>query len=120
MKRIAVPTDNGQVCGHFGHAPQFSFFDADPESGEIRGEHHLEPPEHSPGVLPGWIAQQRANVVLAAGMGGRARELFAEQGIEVVVGVLAGDPRQAVEAYLKGTLSSGQNACSHDERRGCH
>ena len=118
MKRIAIPCENGQVCEHFGHAPEFVFFDADPDTGEIRGEYHLSPPVHQPGVLPAWIAEQRANVLLAGGIGGRARALFNQHGVDVVAGVAAGDARATVEAYLKGTLVTGENACDHGQGHG--
>lgn len=111
--RVAIPCDGQQVAEHFGHAAQFIFFDTDPDSGKITKEETVEAPPHQPGMLPQWLAQHGANVVLAGGMGGRARQLFDQQGINVVVGVTTGTPRQAVEAYLKGALSAGANPCDH-------
>jgi len=46
-------------------------------------------------------------------MGGRAQQLFAEQGIKVVVGASEGDPEKLVLEYLEGTLKTGANACDH-------
>lgn len=107
------------MSAHFGHAAQFAFFDTDPQTGKIQAEEIIDSPPHQPGALPAWIAQHKATVVLAGGMGGRARELFAQHGIEVVVGVSAEQPRQAVEAYLRGALSAGENICDHGRRK-CH
>lgn len=113
MKRIALPCEDGQVCAHFGHAPEFRVFDVEPVSATIQSETSLASPPHQPGLLPVWLAEQGVHAVLAGGMGGRARDLLAEQGIDVVVGVESGDARAAVQAYLNGNLAGGDNACDH-------
>lgn len=119
MRRVAVPCENGSVSAHFGHAPQFALFDVEPNAREIQDEKIGTPPPHTPGALPAWLAEQGVHVVLAGGMGGRARMLLEQAGIEVVVGVSAGAARSAVEDYLRGTLQSGDNACDHGSS-GCH
>ena len=113
MIRIALPCDGSETVSHFGHAPKFAFFDVDPDSQAIVGTEVLDPPPHQPGVLPPWIADQGATVVLTPGMGGRAVQLFAERGVEVVLGIEPGDARSTVAAYLDRTLQSGANACDH-------
>lgn len=119
MPRIAVPCENGQVCPHFGHAPQFVFIDIDPQTLKITAEEALTPPPHEPGVLPNWIADQGANVLLTGGIGGRAVQLLAERGVGVVSGVAGGAPRDAVTAYVQGTLAQSGNLCDHGDH-GCH
>ena len=116
--RIAMPVKDGRLCDHFGHAPQFAIFTVDPERGRIETEQVLEAPPHEPGVLPAWLAGQRADVVLTGGMGMRARQLLAAQGIAVVTGATSGKPRDVVEAYLAGTLAVGENACDHPHHGG--
>ena len=111
--RIAVPCDGEQVAAHFGHAARFALFDANRETGEITDEVSLDAPPHQPGLLPAWLSERGANVVLAGGMGGRARELFGQYGITVVVGVQETAPRAAVEDYLKDRLSTADNPCDH-------
>lgn len=111
--RIAIPCDGQRVATHFGHASRFALFEVDAESKRIVGEESADAPPHQPGLLPQWLAERGANVVLAGGMGMRARELFAERGIETVVGVQMSDPRQAAEAYVSGSLSAGANPCDH-------
>jgi len=39
--------------------------------------------------------------------------LFAENGIEVVVGAPGDTPENVVSAYLAGTLETGDNICDH-------
>lgn len=46
-------------------------------------------------------------------MGMRAQNLIEEQKINVVVGAPLGDPETLAEAYIKGTLLTGSNACDH-------
>jgi predicted Fe-Mo cluster-binding NifX family protein len=46
-------------------------------------------------------------------MGQRAQQLFAEYGIKVVVGAAPETPENIVQAYLNGSLVSGQNLCDH-------
>jgi predicted Fe-Mo cluster-binding NifX family protein len=46
-------------------------------------------------------------------MGQRARDIFTQQGIEVVVGAPVETPEKLVADYLAGTLQVGNNACDH-------
>jgi hypothetical protein len=46
-------------------------------------------------------------------MGSRAQGLFAQNHIDVVVGVLESDPEKAIVAYLNGALDTGDNICDH-------
>jgi predicted Fe-Mo cluster-binding NifX family protein len=110
--KIAIPVAEGTICTHFGHCQQFCFLTID--NNKITGKEMLTPPPHEPGVLPRWIAEQKATLILAGGMGQRAQELLAQNGIKVITGVQGGQtPEAATEAYLNGTLQTGANACSH-------
>jgi len=111
--RIAIPLADGKLCMHFGHCGQFALLDVDEASKTITGTTRLDPPAHEPGVLPRWLHEQGATVIIAGGMGQRAQALFAEQGIKVVVGAPAETPETLVAAFLAGTLTSGRNACDH-------
>jgi predicted Fe-Mo cluster-binding NifX family protein len=53
------------------------------------------------------------NVIIAGGMGQRAQGLFAQHGIQVVVGAPAETPERLVGEYLAGTLQVGDNICDH-------
>jgi Mrp family chromosome partitioning ATPase/predicted Fe-Mo cluster-binding NifX family protein len=111
--KIAIPVAQGMLSMHFGHCDQFALFDVDPESKTILSKTMLEPPAHEPGVLPRWLHDQQANVVITGGMGARAQSLFAENSIQVVVGAPAGRPEQIVGDYLEGRLQTGANVCDH-------
>jgi predicted Fe-Mo cluster-binding NifX family protein len=111
--RIAVPTEADRMCDHFGHAPEFTFFDTDSDHGAITAQQVMEAPPHQPGLLPKWLAEQGADVILAGGMGHRAKSLFDQNGIKVVVGITGDTARAAVEAFLNDTLMPGENLCDH-------
>jgi len=110
--KFAVPTYQGKLCAHFGHCEAFALIDAN-KDGTILNETYVTPPPHEPGLLPPWLAQQGVNCVIAGGMGSRAQQLFAQQGVKVITGAQSENPREAVVKYLKGTLETGANTCDH-------
>ncbi len=109
--KIAIPTTQGCISQHFGHCETFNFYDV--EEGKIIKSTSLTPPPHEPGVLPVWLGQQGADVIIAGGMGARAQQLLEGQGIEVVIGITDGQPEMLIEAYLGGNLCGGANLCDH-------
>jgi Mrp family chromosome partitioning ATPase/predicted Fe-Mo cluster-binding NifX family protein len=111
--RIAIPLANGKLCMHFGHCERFALVDADPDRGKIVGREDVEAPPHEPGLLPRWLAERGAAVIIAGGMGRRAQELFAQRNIRVIVGAPAETPENLAAAFLAGTLRSGVNVCDH-------
>jgi Mrp family chromosome partitioning ATPase/predicted Fe-Mo cluster-binding NifX family protein len=111
--KIAIPIVDGKLCMHFGHCEQFALLDVDETTKKVTGKRMVTPPPHEPGVLPRWLHQEGATVIIAGGMGQRAQSLFAENGIKVVVGAPAEAPEQLVAQYLAGTLVSGTNVCDH-------
>ncbi|MFA5043785.1 MAG: iron-sulfur cluster carrier protein MrpORP [Kiritimatiellia bacterium] len=113
VMKIAIPMADGKLCMHFGHCEQFALLDADKKTKKIMGRQLLTPPAHEPGVLPKWLHEQGANVIIAGGMGQRAQSLFAENDIEVVVGAPGDEPDKLVISYLEGTLVPGTNVCDH-------
>lgn len=111
--KIAVPLVDGKLCMHFGHCATFALLDVDLEQRKVLVRTDLTPPPHEPGVLPRWLAEQGAGMILAGGMGQRAQSLFTAQNIQVMVGLPAESPEVLVARYLEGTLQAGQNVCDH-------
>jgi predicted Fe-Mo cluster-binding NifX family protein len=64
-------------------------------------------------VLPKWLHELGANVIIAGGMGARALDLFAQNDIKVIVGASALAPEELVKQYLDNTLQTGSNVCDH-------
>ncbi len=108
---VAVPTAEGKLCMHFGHCQIMTLVQV--KDGKIVDKQELTPPEHEPGVLPAWLAEKGATLILAGGMGSRAQGLFADNGIQVVVGSPAIAPEEAVQLWLSGKLVTGANVCDH-------
>jgi len=111
--KIAIPLVNGRLSMHFGHCEQFALVEVDETTKKIGETVLATPPAHEPGVLPRWLGEQGASVIIAGGMGMRAQQLFAQNNITVVVGAPAEAPNMLAEAYLSGTLQSGENICDH-------
>ncbi len=111
--KIAIPVAGGQICMHFGHCEQFALVEVDTEAKSIVSTDYLNPPAHEPGVLPRWLHEQGANIILAGGMGQRAQSLFTQNEIQVVVGITGGTPEEIVTAFLNENLETGDNVCDH-------
>jgi Mrp family chromosome partitioning ATPase/predicted Fe-Mo cluster-binding NifX family protein len=111
-KRICVvPVSEGKLSSHFGHCKQFAFIEI--QHGKIIKTEMLTPPAHEPGVLPQWLNEHGADIVIAAGMGERAQQLLEENGIEVIIGSPMDSPESLTNQYLSGTLVTGANVCDH-------
>jgi len=111
--RIAIPVTAGKLSAHFGHCEEFAIVDVDEQTKEISNIVKLQPPVHQPGLLPQWLNEQQADVIIAGGMGQRAQQLFAQNNIKVLVGASDQAPEQLVKAYLNDTLETGDNICDH-------
>ncbi len=110
--KIALPVADGQLCMHFGHCQAFAVVEVD-DNGNIVNTEMLTPPAHQPGVLPPWVAEQGAGLVIAGGMGARAINLFNQAGVDVIVGAPPAPPEKLVSDYLAGKLQTSDNACDH-------
>jgi ATP-binding protein involved in chromosome partitioning len=108
---FAIPMAAGKLCSHFGHCDQFALIET--REGEIKGKTVHTPPPHEPGVLPRWLHEMGANVIIAGGMGSRAQQLFNENGIKVVTGAPMDTPESLVHQYLTDNLVTGANVCDH-------
>lgn len=109
--KFAIPLAEGKLTAHFGHCQEFALVDV--EDNTIKNKQTLVPPPHEPGVLPRWLHEQGTNVIIAGGMGARALDLFAQNGIKVLTGAPALTPEELVKQYLDSTLLTGANVCDH-------
>ncbi len=110
-KVLVVPVMGGKLSSHFGHAEQFAFIET--EDGKIAGTEMRTPPGHEPGVLPRWLYEQGADIVIVGGMGESAQGLLRQNGIEVIIGAPMDAPEVLANQYLSGTLITGSNVCDH-------
>ena len=109
--KFAIPLANGKLTAHFGHCQEFALIEV--AENEITNKQILIPPPHEPGVLPSWLYEIGADVIIAGGMGQRAVSLFDEKGIKVITGAPTLEPEELVSGYLNKTLMTGANVCDH-------
>ncbi len=112
-KRIVIPLADGKLTSNFGHCPAFALVDVDLTDKTIIKREDIEAPPHEPGLLPPWLTERGADLIIAGGMGQRAKQLFIEQGIEVLVGAQPDTPEKLANNYMTGSLKLGENACDH-------
>ena len=87
--RIAVAAEDdrgleGEVGAHFGRCPYYVLVEANGDT--VAGSRIVSNPYfelHRPGVMPRFIRDLGANVIIAGGMGPRAIEMFHSFGIDV-------------------------------------
>lgn len=104
--KIAIPLENGKSAMHCGDCERFALFDVDPTDRKILKRVDITPPSHDPGLLSLCLAARGTNMIIAGDMG--QSELFAQKGIEVVVGAFAETPERLVGDYLSGTQQVGK------------
>ncbi len=107
--KVAISTDSGKVCGHFGRAPEFTFVTI--EDNKVIDKKVLPNPGHAVGTIPQFINEQGANYMIAGGMGSRAVQFFGQYGIEVIVGV-QGEIDEVIKKIINGTLEGAESLCS--------
>jgi predicted Fe-Mo cluster-binding NifX family protein len=110
-KKIAIPTERGMLCAHFGHCEKFAIYDV--EDNKIVKEEFVTPPPHEPGSHPAFLRELGCEAIIAGGMGSRAQMLFAQNNIDVIVGLRSDNLHGLVEQYIQGNLESGDNLCDH-------
>ncbi len=104
---ISVEKNNGldsTVAHHFGRCPYFALVDM--EGNEVQAIEVIGNPYyagHQVGEVPKFIHDQKADVMLSGGMGGRAIRFFGEYGVEVATGA-TGTVRATLGNYLTGDL----------------
>jgi len=117
---VSVETNNeleSVVAHHFGRCPFFAIVDL--EDRDVKAVQVIDNPfynGHQPGQVPGFINEQKANVMLSGGMGGRAIQFFQQFGIEAATGA-SGTVRQALERYFGGELT-GAAPCKESVEHG--
>lgn len=120
--RICIPTETdaskaAKVCAHFGSAPYFTIYDTDKDTFEIisnANQHH----EHGTCNPMAALNRKQVDMVVCCGMGARAVQRLAKQGIKVYK-VAALMVEEVIAQYKHGRLKeiTIEEACS---RHTCH
>lgn len=117
--KIAIPTENGKLCSHFGHCESFTFADVDMQTKEIKNIENKIPEEGISCQSASWISEQGANIILAGGMGARPLGIFAQNGVKVIAGCPELPVEDVIKEYMNSTLATGENSCG-GEHSHCH
>jgi predicted Fe-Mo cluster-binding NifX family protein len=108
--RIAVSAESDQglesmVSHHFGRCPFFVIADVDgTEVKEVKVVQNPFFAGHKPGMVPGFIHDQGADVMLSGGMGRRAIDFFSQYGIKPATGA-TGNVMDALNQFLGGGMT---------------
>jgi predicted Fe-Mo cluster-binding NifX family protein len=113
--KIAISTDGEYVSAHFGRCPSFTIVEI--EEGEVVSKEVVDNPGHQPAFLPGFLSEKGVSYIIAGGMGRRAEALFAEKGIQTIVGI-ADRVDQVIGKLIAGTLEEGESLCKPGSGRG--
>lgn len=120
MLKIAVPTRNGHVDEHFGHCEAFQIYSV--ENSAITAEETYAPPPACgcKSNLVGSLKEMGVDTVIAGNMGNGAAANLQRSGIDAIRGA-TGDPKEAVLAFLQGTLRNRQDLfCGQGHGGGGH
>ncbi len=113
MKKLAIPTDGNRVSAHFGRCTTFTIIAVEGE--KIKSKKSIDNPGHEPGFLPRFLNEEHnVDVILAGGMGRRAKDIFDANNIQVVSGA-NGLIDDVVNLYIKNNLENKDNICDHDD-----
>ncbi len=113
--KVAISTDNGEVSAHFGRCPQFTIIDI--EDGKILKKEVIDNPGHHPGFLPEFLSNLNVSTIIAGSMGGRAKELFENAHMNMILGV-EGKISDIADQLLNGTLEGTDSICEPGEGKG--
>ena len=88
--KIAFATEENKgiesmLAYHFGRCPYYVFVDV--RGTEVKNTETKENPffnSHEPGVAPKFIANEKAEIIIAGGMGPRAIEWFKNLGVKAI------------------------------------
>ncbi len=110
---------DGRVSAHFGRCPAYTLVEVrDGRPGAVRVVDNPFAASHAPGVVPAFLRDLGADVVITGGMGPRAIAMFERFGTEVVTGA-SGRIGEALETWLAGELA-GTEPCAEHEHHGDH
>ncbi len=110
-KLFAIPIINGKLCAHFGHSEQFAVIET--KNQKIINVAYHKPPIHQPGTYPKFLASKGVSTIISGGIGEKAQKIFAQNNIEVFIGINSDHPEVLVEQYLSNQLVSNKNQCDH-------
>ncbi len=112
-QKFGVPVSEGKLDNHFGHCKKYALLEV--VNGEIQ-ETIVDAPEHEPGVLPRWLAEQGVTDVIAGGVGQKAIKVFEKHNVNVFVGAPQLTAKELVEGFVNESIEFNSNCCNHGSK----
>ena len=106
--RIAIPLKQNKFSLNFSACDQFAFIEIKKGTRQILDAQYKTPLSFNLDALPRWIRENEVDLILAGGMGQRAKEIFAQNQIDVRVGFLNGSIKEVIEKFIESQLSRGE------------
>ncbi|MCD6495691.1 MAG: NifB/NifX family molybdenum-iron cluster-binding protein [Candidatus Aenigmarchaeota archaeon] len=116
--KISFASEDGKgldsmLAHHFGRCPYYIFVEVDgKKTGKVENMKNPFFDGHEPGIVPSFIAEQKADVIVAGGMGPQAIKWFEQLGVKAIttepkkIGAILSD-------YLEGKLSEAEPCDEH-------
>ena len=86
------------------HCQQFALIDTDNHNKKIIKKETVPAPSYQPGIIPKWLHEREADVIITWCMSSNAQSIYAQNNIHVVTGASSGEPEKIVMDYLNGIL----------------
>lgn len=120
MTKIALPSNNNSIDGHFGHCAYFTILTVD-ENKNIIAEEKLESSQTCgcKSGIAGTLAEKGVTLMLAGNIGSGAVNVLQSHGIKVVRGC-SGNIKTVAQHWLEGAvIDSGLTCHTHEHSDEC-
>ncbi len=118
--KIAIPAnENKTLCPHFGHAPFFAIIDLYQETKEVNTIELIAPSMGGHEAVPPWLKSLGVTLMIAGGIGQKAIDFVAANGITLIAGVPELPITEVVNLWLNDKLVSQFTPCNHTHEEGC-
>ncbi len=119
--KIALPTRENYIDGHFGHCEYYTVFTIDDSSKEILNQEIIASPQGCgcKSNIATTLGEMGVSLLLAGNMGEGAVNVLSRAGIEVVRGC-SGDVKEVALSWLAGSvIDSGEMCHAHEAGHEC-
>ncbi len=117
--KIALPSHQNSVDGHFGHCEYFTVFTVNDKNQIVAEEKVMSPAGCGcKSNIVHTLSDMGVSLMLAGNMGEGAVQVLNSRGIDVLRGC-SGNVRDVAEKWLAGTLTDSGISC-HEHEHGCH
>jgi len=110
MKRIAIPIVNEKLCEYMDKCSNYEIFEIDGVT--IKSTELIIFPYNNLTKIPEWLARQGITDIIVYKLNKRLLTHFADNKINLFIGVPIDSPRNLIEDYLNGNLKSNNEIIS--------